>query len=66
MDIITTKNKDLHHNTQDMYDYAGKTVRQSLTTTHVLYVIRTLQPVYFNNFIDKHIIIPLSGTVTKS
>jgi len=49
-----------------MYDYAGKTVRQSITTTHVLYVISTLQPVYFNNFIDKHFIIPLSGTVTKS
>jgi hypothetical protein len=66
MGIISTKNKDLYHNIQHMCDYAGKTVKQSITTTNVLYVISTLQLVYFNNFIEKHFIIPLSGTITKS
>ena len=38
---------------------------RNVTTTHILYVTNTLQPVHFNNFIDIYFIIPLFGIIIK-
>ena len=38
---------------------------RNVNMTHILFVTNTLQPVYFNNFIDIYFIIPLFGIRIK-
>jgi hypothetical protein len=47
------------------YDYARHVVPEIISDFSNFYATSKLQPIYFNNFIDVHFIIPLFDIITK-